>query len=124
MRGNKYLCVLYKEKKVGTLALLAGRKAAFEYDDAWIEEGFPISPFSLPLKKEVFIPPKDYFRGLFGVFADSLSDVWGNILLDRLAIIGNSGMGVLSYKPEYKIEAEQSYLDVDYLAGSAMAVRR
>lgn len=139
MRGNKYLNVLYKEKKVGTLALLSGRKAAFEYDDAWIEEGFPISPFSLPLKKKVFIPTKDYFRGLFGVFADSLPDAWGNILLDRvlrkhginpdmlnaldrLAIVGDSGMGALSYKPEYGIEAERSHLDLDDVAGQCQKI--
>lgn len=141
MRENKYLYVLYKEKKVGTLALLPGRKAAFEYDDVWMEEGFPISPFSLPLKKKVFVPPKDYFRGLFGVFADSLPDAWGNILLDRvlkknginpdalnildrLAIVGNSGMGALSYKPEYKMEAEQSYLDLDYMASQCQKILR
>lgn len=56
---------MYKGKKVGILALLSGRKAAFEYDDTWIEEGFSISLFSLPLKKKVFIPSKDYFRGLY-----------------------------------------------------------
>ena len=106
------LWVFYKDKKVGTLAMTATRKVAFEYDDEWIAEGFSISPFSLPLRKEVFIPKKDYFDGLFGVFADSLPDAWGRILLsrflkekgideesitvlDRLAMMGSSGMGAL-----------------------------
>ena len=74
----------------------------------------------LPLKKQVFIPQKDYFHGLFGVFADSLPDAWGNILLnrllkkkginadqmdilDRLAIVGSSGMGALTYQPEIQV---------------------
>lgn len=33
-----------------------------EYDDAWIEEGFSISPFSLPLKKKVFFRPRIIFE--------------------------------------------------------------
>ena len=47
----------------------------------WLASGFSISPFSLPLKKQVFLPMKDYFGGLFGVFGDSLPDGWGNLLL-------------------------------------------
>ncbi len=77
METGKKLQVMYEDRLVGTLALTANHKVAFEYDDAWLEEGFSISPFSLPLKKQVFIPNKDYFEGLFGVFADSLPDAWG-----------------------------------------------
>lgn len=84
MKTDNYLHVRYKDKNIGTLALTEGKKTAFEYDGSWMEEGFPISPFSLPLKKQVFIPQKNYFHGLFGVFADSLPDAWGNILLNRL----------------------------------------
>lgn len=127
------LWVFYKDKKVGTLAMTATRKVAFEYDDEWIAEGFSISPFSLPLRKEVFIPKKDYFDGLFGVFADSLPDAWGRILLsrflkekgideesitvlDRLAMMGSSGMGALTYKPEKHFETAPGVLDLDELA--------
>ena len=39
------------KKLVGTLAMTADHKAAFQYDDEWLESGFAISPFSLPLKK-------------------------------------------------------------------------
>lgn len=80
METGKKLQVMYEDRLVGTLALTANHKVAFEYDDAWLEEGFSISPFSLPLKKQVFIPNKDYFEGLFGVFADSLPDAWGRLL--------------------------------------------
>ena len=90
----------------------------------WLENGFSISPFSLPLKKQVFLPTKDYFSGLFGVFADSLPDNWGRLLLnrllrehkqdpdkltvlDRLAIVGKSGMGALTYYPERKFPANR-----------------
>ena len=86
METGKKLQVMYEDRLVGTLALTANHKVAFEYDDAWLEEGFSISPFSLPLKKQVFIPNKDYFEGLFGVFADSLPDAWGRLLLRRLLL--------------------------------------
>ena len=120
MKEENRLQVLYKNQRVGTLALTQDKKAAFAYDDEWLENGFSISPFSLPLKREVFVPSKNYFDGLFGVFADSLPDAWGQILLhrvlkrngirveqidvlDRLAIVGDSGMGALTYRPEQKL---------------------
>lgn len=133
MRTDNTLQVFYGERRVGTLALTKKYKAAFEYDDEWLETGFSISPFSLPLKKEVFLPNRDYFEGLFGVFADSLPDAWGRLLLDRmlkqnninsdkitvlerLSIVGTSGMGALTYHPEKKIGEEQKIQDLDLLA--------
>jgi serine/threonine-protein kinase HipA len=64
---DKKLNVLYKGQLVGTLAQ-ADYRTAFEYADNWIENGFSISPFSLPLEKKVFLPTKLHFQGLFGVF--------------------------------------------------------
>lgn len=60
MKQDNALQVYYDEKLVGTLAMTANRKAAFQYSDEWLEHGFSISPFSLPLKKQVFVPTKDY----------------------------------------------------------------
>lgn len=80
----RVLQVKYDDRKVGTLALTKDQKAAFAYDEEWIENGFSISPFSLPLKEQVFLPVKDCFNGLFGVFADSLPDAWGRLLLNRM----------------------------------------
>lgn len=133
MRADKMIQVLYHERLVGRLAVNAEQKVAFEYDDEWIEQGFSISPFSLPLKKQVYVPTKMYFGGLFGVFADSLPDAWGQILLrrvlrkngqnvndlsvlDRLAIVGSSGMGALTYEPQIRMEERQSNLNLDELA--------
>lgn len=133
MKTNKKLQVLYKNHLVGNLALTDDKKVAFEYTDEWLHNGFSISPFSLPLEKKVFIPSKTYFDGLFGVFADSLPDAWGNILLnrllrkngvnveeltvlDRLAIVGNSGMGALTYQPDMMQENQRSDIDLDALA--------
>ena len=133
MRQNNALQVYYDERLVGTLAMTADHKAAFQYDDEWLENGFSISPFSLPLKKQVFVPQKDYFDGLFGAFADSLPDNWGRVLLNRLlrshkqnpdeltvlnrlAIVGKSGMGALTYYPEQSFSEQQKPVNLDVLA--------
>ena len=84
MREDRVINVFYHERLVGTLAMTNERKAAFEYADEWLENGFSISPFSLPLEKKVCVPVKNYFNGLWGVFADSLPDAWGQLLLDRM----------------------------------------
>ena len=84
MRQDRIINVFFHDRLVGTLAMTNERKAAFEYADEWLENGFSISPFSLPLEKKVYVPVKDYFNGLWGVFADSLPDAWGQLLLDRM----------------------------------------
>lgn len=123
MRSQKKLEVYFRDQKVGTLALYEGRLGAFQYTDSWLQNGFPISPFSLPLEKKVFIPEYDPFEGLYGAFADSLPDGWGRLLvdrmlrrkqmhpeslssLDRLAIVGESGMGALTYRPSLETKTE------------------
>ena len=133
MKTNSALQVLYDGRLVGTLAMTANHKAAFQYGEEWLEHGFSISPFSLPLKNQVFVPNKDYFDGLFGVFTDSLPDNWGSLLLnrllrangqnpdkltvlDRLAIVGTSGMGALTYYPEREIQEKQGHSNLDELA--------
>ena len=109
--GLKAVRVKYADRYVGTVALSNNGKTAFSYDDEWIESGFSISPFSLPLEKKVFTPKSKHFEGLFGIFADSLPDAWGRLLvdrilkkhdpdgratvIDRLALVGRSGMGAL-----------------------------
>lgn len=78
-------------------------------------------------EKQVFIPNKDYFEGLFGVFADSLPDAWGRLLLrrlllahkqqpddwtvlDRLAVVGRAGMGALTYRPQRELSVEEKMI--------------
>ena len=67
------------------------------------------------------------------MFADSLPDNWGRLLLDRLirahnqapdeltvldrlAIVGKSGMGALTYYPEKSFSEQTGNLDLDELA--------
>lgn len=133
MDNYKYLKVFYNYILVGTLAKTPDRVVAFEYDSEWLNNGFSISPFSLPLIKKVFIPKYDPFGGLFGVFNDSLPDGWGRLLVDRLflknkinpneidnlnrlAVVQESGMGALTYKPEHKFKSENNISDYDILA--------
>jgi len=133
MERYKVLEAFIGERKVGTLALYKGRLVAFEYNEGWLREGFSISPFSLPLQKKVFIPKPDPFDGLFGAFADSLPDGWGRLLVDRmlnrehvdphevdmlnrLAVVGDSGMGALTYRPVHQWKTEQAQIDYDRMA--------
>lgn len=139
MERYKSLEAYIGNKKVGTLATYQGRLAAFEYADNWLDEGFAISPFSLPLQKKVYIPKFDPFEGLFGVFSDSLPDGWGRLLVDRmllhqridpheidmlnrLAIVGETGMGALTYRPVHKMQSENARLDYDRLAAECQRI--
>ena len=56
MRESKSLAVYMGKLKVGTLAVTQKYLTAFEYDMQWLEHGFAISPLSLPLRREVFVP--------------------------------------------------------------------
>ena len=131
-RVNK-LEIFYHDRKVGTMALYKNLYAAFEYDSDWISDGFSISPFSLPLEKKVFMPKIDPFDGIFGVFNDSLPDGWGRLLvdrllrrnginpaqmgnLDRLAIVGETGMGALTYRPVISMNDGNKQLSLDEIA--------
>lgn len=122
--------VFASKKKVGTLALTKENVVAFQYTDEWVAEGFSINPFKLPLSKQLFFSTSPYFKGLFGVFADSLPDSYGELLLerylksknidmnkltclDRLAYVGSSGMGALEYVPDWSVEINENNYDFD-----------
>lgn len=139
MNKIKKLSVLYGGQTVGTIALYKNSLAAFEYDKEWLGNGFSISPFSLPLVQKVYLPKPDPFDGLFGVFADSLPDGWGRLLVDRLllrnrvnpmevdsinrlAIVGSSGMGALTYAPEHHFEAAVPIQDLDSIASECASI--
>ncbi|CAA6799423.1 MAG: HIPA PROTEIN [uncultured Sulfurovum sp.] len=105
-----------KKLKVGIL-LYKERKVFFEYDKDFLKSSFELSPYKLPLKEGLFECKDMTFEGLWGVFNDSLPDGWGRLLLDRhlrklginlhevsvlerLAYVGQFGMGALSYEPQ------------------------
>jgi serine/threonine-protein kinase HipA len=119
---------------VGRLALDRSG-AVFEYDAAFVESGLEINPLQTPQLGPIPAQRPRTFGGLHGVFADSLPDAWGEELvrrrcardaiafesltaLDRLAIVGERGMGALTYEPEVP-DAGDDDVDLDALAREA-----
>ncbi len=128
----KKIDVFANKIKVGTIALTKGKQVAFQYSEEWLKKGFSINPIKLPLANQVFISTSPYFRGLFGVFADSLPDSYGELLLDRylrkkgiesnslspldrLAYVGASGMGMLEYIPDFSEKQNDEKIDFDLI---------
>ena len=131
------------EIPVGRLAWI-DRRILFEFDKTFPVEKSNPSPFKLqPAPGTSVIPgPERLFEGLHGVFNDSLPDGWGRLLmdrklreggiqpadltpLDRLAWVGDRGMGALVYHPEHPAlgqPSEDDALDLDRLALDARLV--
>lgn len=133
MNSIKQMEVIYSNRLVGRLALTKGGLCAFEYAAEWLQDGFSISPFELPLRSGVFIAKPRPFEGGFGVFDDCLPDGWGLlildrylqqqginprnlILLDRLALVGSTGRGALEFRPDKSVVTKQEYADFEKLA--------
>ena len=106
----------------------------FKYYSDFIKSGLEISPIKLKLNNLINKAEPIPFEGLYGVFADSLPDGWGKLLLDRaltakgvvidditvldrLAYVGSNGMGALIYKPEIKEEERAEFkVELDEIA--------
>lgn len=125
--------IFMSHSRIGRMALTPERVCGFEYDQDWIQAGFSISPFYLPLRPGLIIAKQTPFEGNFGVFDDSLPDGWGSLLLDRyllekginpyklnilerLSLIGSTGRGALEYRPDKSIAIVDEFLDFDRLA--------
>ena len=126
-------------QKVGWLAMTNDHLCTFEYTGEFLSNGFSISPFELPLQKGVFVAKRHPFEGGFGVFDDSLPDGWGLLildkylqsigtkpaslnLLDRLAIVGNTGRGALEFVPDRSVMPSSQEADIEKLAKEASAL--
>jgi serine/threonine-protein kinase HipA len=106
---------------VGLLAT-SGSTTIFEYDDAWIKRRIELSPFELPTEKRSHqLDLRRMVASTFGLFADSLPDGWGTLIMDRwftrqgankkditpidrLAFLGSHAMGALCYRPPLQDE--------------------
>ena len=140
MNKIEQLTVKYHDEVVGIISLTPDNKRlAFEYDPHWLAEGFSISPLELPLKGGLFLAQPTPFSGNFGIFEDSLPDGYGRYLLhkallregvddrnlsaiDRLSIVGNNGMGALTYEPETILINNDGMKDFDLLQEKALEV--
>jgi len=102
---------------VGFLTEMDDGRVAFEYFPGWTARGMELSPLYLPNSTEgpVFSPTPS-FGPLFGLFADSLPDWWGEQMmksyfedrgipwekvtpLQKLACTGDHAMGAIAYTP-------------------------
>ncbi|UAJ12442.1 type II toxin-antitoxin system HipA family toxin [Glacieibacterium megasporae] len=124
---------------VGRLAW-RDRRALFEYAPEFLSADLPLSPLRLPLKPGVQTAPREPFAGMFGVFADSLPESYGRLLLDRrlrsvgrdpgaltpldrLALVGERGFGALRFMPaDDMADNELPMPDLDCLQAEALAV--
>ncbi|MEM8583526.1 MAG: type II toxin-antitoxin system HipA family toxin [Bacteroidota bacterium] len=125
---------------VGELVRNRTGEIYFRFYDGFLETGLEISPFKLPCIAGIQRASTQIFDGLFGVFADSLPDGWGRLLLDRallargvrlnevdpltrLAYVGKNGMGALTYEPVAEMDIDHTIkIELDELAAEAAAV--
>lgn len=80
MRIHAHLNHLGRRHFLGVIGVVE-RRIAFEYAPSFLEIGIPVSPYMLPPGRGLNFDDKCVFKGLFGLFADSLPDAWGAILL-------------------------------------------
>ncbi len=126
--------------QVGTLAQNS-KGVFFQYQPDYIAQFGNLSPFKLNLDTSIQVAPLEPHHKLHGVFADSLPDGWGLLLMDRvfrqvgivpgqitamdrLAFVGHTGLGGLSYEPvsDLKSDYDRTSLSLAELGLQAQAV--
>ncbi|MEO7101000.1 MAG: type II toxin-antitoxin system HipA family toxin [Luteolibacter sp.] len=118
----------------------------FEYAPDFLGSGIEVSPLMMPLGAGRFsFPnlPRETFKGLPGLLADSLPDKFGNLLIDQwlavqgrrpesfdpvehLCYLGSRAMGALEFEPTLMTDAAPETLNLDalvQLANDALASR-
>ena len=121
--------IYYQEQKVGELAGTA-TETLFQYDSDFVRSGIELSPLSMKLGDRPTrgnLPAFDYLPPLF---ADSLPDRYGRTIMnqwftdklglnyratpsERLAYVGETGMGALCYRPSLDSFPEKVLRDFD-----------
>ena len=135
------ITVFHNSDLVGTLQMTPdGRSCAFEYSREWLARGFALSPLELPMTSDMIFSEPDKFDRNFAVFEDSMPDGYGLYLIDRmlrksgfqlrnltplqrLAIVGSSGMGHLIYEHSVNIDSFKNSGSV-YEIGRASCIER
>jgi len=134
-----YIQFSKREELVGQL-VLDGRNILFKYSDAYLAKGGAnLSPNQLKLDDTPQTTEEKPFKGLFGVFADSLPDAWGYLLikkrlsadrisitslnsLDHLTFAGKNSLGAIQYRPSAESKQETTAIDLDKLNNSISEV--
>jgi len=107
-------------RDIGAISWIDDRQVGvFQYEPDFVASGVQLAPLTMSLGPDTYeFPalPKDAFKGLPGLLADSLPDKFGNALIDawlaqqsrlpnsfnpveRLCYIGTRGMGALEFHP-------------------------
>ncbi|KMT66068.1 type II toxin-antitoxin system HipA family toxin [Catenovulum maritimum] len=112
----------------------------FQYDESYLSRFGNLSPFTLQGDVRLQQAPKEPHQGIHGVFGDSLPDGWGLLLqdrvfrqqgiipaqvtaMDRLAFVGQQGMGALSFTPVSELSLDQrSDVDLETLGLEAQTL--
>lgn len=112
----------------------------FQYDESYLSRFGNLSPFTLQGDVRLQQAPKEPHQGIHGVFGDSLPDGWGLLLqdrvfrqqgiipaqvtaMDRLAFVGQKGMGALSFTPVSELSLDQrSDIDLETLGLEAQTL--
>ncbi|NOT17110.1 MAG: type II toxin-antitoxin system HipA family toxin [Sulfuriferula sp.] len=128
-----------QKQQVGELAQNAGG-IYFQYHTDYLAYAPSLSPFNLAFDNRLQVAPQIPHAGLHGVFADSLPDGWGMLLMDsvfrqqgvmphqltplhRLAFVGQHGVGALSFEPcTHTPVSNESAITLSELGQQAQAV--
>ncbi|MBY0422024.1 MAG: HipA N-terminal domain-containing protein, partial [Parvularculaceae bacterium] len=107
-------------RDIGAVSWIPDRAiGVFQYAPEFVLSGVEVAPLMMPLREAPYeFPalPRDAFKGLPGLLADSLPDKFGNAVIDawlagqgrtpdsfnpveRLCYIGSRGMGALEFEP-------------------------
>lgn len=121
---------------IGAVTWLPDRElGVFQYDPRFAETPFQVAPVMMPLSETPYeFPglPRNAFKGLPGLLADSLPDKFGNQLInawlaaqgrtpasfnpvERLCYIGTRGMGALEFEPVLNGERRSHIVKIDAL---------
>lgn len=105
-------------REIGAVSWLPERElGVFQYTPEFARSDIEIAPITMPLREfpcEFPALPRNTFKGLPGLLADSLPDKWGNAIIDawlarlgrtaesfnpveQLCYIGRRGMGALEF---------------------------
>ena len=120
-----------ERKVVGELAESVDGKIFFEYHPDWMKRGIELSPIYLPSnQKGSHATPTPAFGPLYGLFADSLPDWWGEqmmkyyfakkgvswnevSILQKLACTGRHAMGAMGYQTPSSVVSFRDELTVE-----------
>lgn len=131
-------------RQIGAVTWLGDREiGVFQYAPEFVDSGIQVAALMMPLQTAPYeFPslPRESFRGLPGMLADSLPDKFGNALIDawlasqgrlpesfnpveRLCYIGTRGMGALEFQPAIRgAPTHRQSIEIAALVGLANRV--